>query len=130
MVIPALLTIALVSFVVALPRSASAQSIRYPKTRKVSQIDDYHGTKVADPYRWLEDANSKETAEWVEEENLVTQSYLNKIPFRDRIRARLSSLTNYAKYSQPHREGEFYFFQKNDGLQNQSVLYVQKSLKG
>src|SRR5216683_1907263 len=130
MLIPtAIAALAVLGLAVALPENAPAQALKYPKTPKVNQVDDYHGTKVADPYRWLEDANSKETGEWVTEQNEVTEAYLNKLPMRDRIRARLTNLWNYPKYEPPHREGEHYFFQKNDGLQNQSVLYVQKSLK-
>jgi prolyl oligopeptidase len=104
--------------------------MQYPKTRKVDQVDDYHGTKVADPYRWLEDDNSQETAKWVEEENKVTFGYLEKIPYRAKIKDRLTQLFNYPKIGAPFRKGDLYFFAKNDGLQNQSVLYVQKGLDG
>src|SRR5215468_4717550 len=106
------------------------QSLDYPQTRKDDQVDDYHGTKVADPYRWLEDDNSAETAKWVEEENKITFGYLEKIPFRAKIRERLERLYNYPKIGSPFRKGDLYFFSKNDGLQNQSVLYVQKGLDG
>jgi prolyl oligopeptidase len=106
------------------------QPMQYPKTRKVDQVDDYHGTKVADPYRWLEDDNSEETAKWVEEENKVTFGYLEKIPYRAKIKDRLTRLFNYPKIGAPFRKGDLYFFAKNDGLQNQSVLYVQKGLDG
>ena len=107
----------------------SAQ-VKYPYTKKVTQSDDYFGTKVADPYRWLEDDNSKETKEWVAEENKVTQQYLSSIPFHDKVKNRLEEMWNYAKYSSPFKEGEYYYFYKNDGLQNQSVLYRQKGLNG
>lgn len=106
------------------------QSLAYPQTRKGDQVDDYHGTKVADPYRWLEDDNSAETAKWVEAENKVTFAYLDKIPFRGEVKKRLEQLYNYPKYSAPFRKGELLFYSKNDGLQNQSVVYTQKGLEG
>lgn len=102
----------------------------YPETKKVDTVTDYFGTKVADPYRWLEDDNSEETKTWVAEQNKVTQSYLSKIPFRDKVKKRLEELWNYPKYSSPFKEGEYYYFFKNDGLQNQSVAYRQKGLNG
>ncbi|MBS1791073.1 MAG: S9 family peptidase [Acidobacteria bacterium] len=108
----------------------AAQKLQYPMTRKVDHVDTYHGTKVPDPYRWLEDDNSAETAKWVEEQNKVTFAYLEKIPYRAKIKERLEQLYNYPKYNAPFRQGELYFFYKNDGLQNQSVLYVQKGLNG
>jgi prolyl oligopeptidase len=104
--------------------------IKYPETKKVNQVDDYFGTKIADPYRWLEDDNSAETKEWVKEENKITQDYLSAIPFREKVKSRLEQMWNYAKYSSPFKEGEYYYFYKNDGLQNQSVLYRQKGLEG
>lgn len=107
-----------------------AQNLDYPQTRKDDQVDDYHGTKVADPYRWLEDDNSAETAKWVEAENKVTFGYLDKIPYRPQVRARLEQLFNYPKYTAPFHKGEYLFFTKNDGLQNQNVVYVQKGLEG
>ena len=102
--------------------------LNYPVAKKVDQTDDYHGTRVADPYRWLEDANSAETKAWVDAENQVTQSYLAQIPQREAIRQRLTQLWNYERYSVPFKEGGRYFFSRNDGLQNQSVLYTMKSL--
>jgi prolyl oligopeptidase len=104
--------------------------LTYPATKKVDVVDDYFGTKVPDPDRWLEDDNSEETKKWVEEENKVTFAYLEKIPFREKIRQRLTEIYNYPRYSSPFREGEYYFFYKNDGLQNQSVIYIQKGLEG
>ncbi|MDQ3041830.1 MAG: S9 family peptidase, partial [Acidobacteriota bacterium] len=103
--------------------------IEYPQTRKVEQSDDYHGTKVSDPYRWLEDDNSAETKAWVEAQNKVTFAYLNEIPARAKIKARLTELWNYEKYSAPNEQGGKYFYSKNDGLQNQSVFYVSDSVK-
>jgi prolyl oligopeptidase len=107
----------------------SYSQLNYPTTKKGDVVDDYFGTKVADPYRWLEDDNSEETKAWVNEQNDVTNSYLSKIPFRDKIKTRFAELYNYPKYSSPFKGGDNYFFFKNDGLQNQSVLYIQKSLE-
>jgi prolyl oligopeptidase len=106
------------------------ESLAYPVTAKGTQVDDYFGTKVADPYRWLEDDQAPEVKEWVEAENKVTFSYLEKIPFREKIRERLKAIYNYPRYSAPTKAGDYYFFSKNDGLQNQSVIYVQKGLEG
>jgi prolyl oligopeptidase len=106
----------------------NAQSITYPPARKGDVVDDYHGTKVADPYRWLEDVDSPETRSWVEAENRVTFAYLEQIPERERIRARLTQLWDYPKYGAPFKKGGRYFFFKNAGLQNQAVLYKQNSL--
>ena len=100
----------------------------YPVTRKVDQQDNYHGTIVADPYRWLEDANSAETGDWVAAQNKLTQAYLGQIPARDAIRQRLTELWNYERYSVPYKEGGRYFYSRNDGLQNQSVLYTMAKL--
>jgi prolyl oligopeptidase len=109
---------------------AAELPLTYPHTRKTDQLDDYHGVKVADPYRWLEDDKSTETMAWVAEQNQVTFSYLNQIPYRAKLRERLKQLLNYPKYSAPARRGERFFFTKNDGLQNQSVWYVQTGLTG
>ncbi|MGB0524018.1 MAG: prolyl oligopeptidase family serine peptidase [Flammeovirgaceae bacterium] len=100
----------------------------YPNTQKVDQTDDYFGTQVADPYRWLEDDNADDTKSWVKAQNKVTFDYLNKIPFRNQIKSRLEKLWNYEKYSAPFKRGGKYYFYKNDGLQNQYVLYTQESL--
>ena len=102
----------------------------YPVTKKIEQVDDYHGTKVADPYRWLEDETSPETAAWVEAQNAVTFPYLERIPYRDALRARVMELNDYERYGAPARKGPYFFFNKNAGLQNQSVLYIQKGLEG
>ena len=104
--------------------------IRYPETKKTGQVDDYFGTKVRDPYRWLEDDNSEETQQWVKAENEITDAYLSSIPFYNKVKKRLEEMWNYAKYSSPFKEGDWYYFYKNDGLQNQSVLYRQKGLDG
>jgi prolyl oligopeptidase len=107
-----------------------AAQIPYPLTRKVDTVDNYHGTTVADPYRWLEDDNSEETKAWVKAQNNVTQNYFAQIPYRDKVRKRLQELWNYTRYSAPFREGDWYYFTKNNGLQNQSVWYRQKGLNG
>ena len=96
----------------------------YPDTfRDSSVVEDYHGQPIADPYRWLEDDNSDETGEWVSEQNEVTFDYLSNIPFRDKVKDRLETLWDYEKYSSPFKEAGSYYYFKNDGLQNQSVLY-------
>ena len=113
----------------AVPVIAS-QTLQYPAARKGDQVDVYHGTRVPDPYRWLEDDNSAETAAWVDAENRITFPYLERIPFRRQLNARVKQLNNYEKYSSPTRKGPYVFFRKNAGLQNQSVLYVQKGFTG
>ncbi len=100
----------------------------YPETKKGDVVDDYFGTMVADPYRWLEDDRSDETAEWVKQQNEVTFSYLESIPYRQQIKERLTDIWNYPRTSAPFKAGGKYFFSKNDGLQNQSVYYMQETL--
>lgn len=107
-----------------------AQQIRYPQTRKTDQQDNYHGTIVKDPYRWLETDTAEEVKSWVEAQNAVTFDYLKKIPFREKFKTRLTEIFNYERFSAPGRVGEYYFFSKNDGLQNQSVIYYQKGIDG
>jgi len=108
----------------------SSAQLTYPNTKKCDTVTNYFGTKIADPYRWLEDDNSAETKEWVTEENKVTNDYLSKIPYRNKIRDRITQLYNFPRISAPYREGEYYFYTKNSGLQNQSVNYYQKGLTG
>ena len=117
------------SLVAFLPLIGLAQ-IQYPTARKTDTTDNYYGVSVADPYRWLEDDNSEETKNWVQEENKVTKAYLEKIPFREKIKKRLTAMWNYPKYGTPFRKGEYYYYGKNDGLQNQFVWYRQKGLTG
>jgi len=105
-----------------------AQTLQYPAARKSDVVDDYHGTRVPDPYRWLEDPDSPESRAWIEAENRLTAAYLAEIPARGTIRERLTKVWNYPKYGAPFRKARRYFFFKNDGLQNQSVLYKQASL--
>jgi prolyl oligopeptidase len=102
---------------------------KYPTTKKVDTVDHYFGKEIADPYRWLEDDKSTETAEWVKAQNEVTFAYLKNIPYRDKVRSRLEKLWNYEKYTAPFKSGGKYFFYKNNGLQNQYVLYMQQDLK-
>jgi prolyl oligopeptidase len=107
---------------------AGAQTLKYPKTPTVNTTDNYHGSVVADPYRWLEDDNASETKQWVEDQNKVTFAYLDTIPQREKIRSRLTQLWNYEKYGMPSKDGGKYFFFYNTGLQPQSVLFVTSSL--
>ncbi len=118
----------IVSGAAACLAAAQAPLPEYPPARKSDVVGDYHGTKVPDPYRWLEDPDSPETRVWIEAENRVTARYLAQIPQRDAIRKRLTELWNYPKYGAPFHKAGRYFFFKNDGLQNQSVLYKQASL--
>lgn len=107
---------------------AYSQNIQYPFTKKGDQKNDYHGTIVEDPYYWLEDGNSEETAHWVKEQNKVTQEYLSKIPFREKVKMRMTQLWNFPKQDAPFKGGPYYFYYKNDGIQNQNVMYIQKDL--
>jgi prolyl oligopeptidase len=107
-----------------------AQQFTYPTTRKVDHVDTYHGVAVPDPYRWLEDDNSAATAAWVAAQNKVTFGYLESIPFRKTLHARVKELNKYERYSAPSQKGPYFFFSKNEGLQNQNVLYIQKGLEG
>lgn len=113
-------------FGIAQHTSPINKSMNYPLTTKTDVFDTYFGTKINDPYRWLEDDRSAETKAWVEAENKVTQGYLSGIPFRGDIKKRLETLWNYEKFTAPFKEGVYTYFYKNDGLQNQYVLYRQK----
>lgn len=104
----------------------NAITLKYPNIKKVDTVDTYFGTDIKDPYRWLEDDRSKETAQWVKAENEVTFGYLDKIPFRDQLKQRLETLWNYEKITAPFEEGDFIYYYKNDGLQDQYVLYRKK----
>jgi prolyl oligopeptidase len=103
--------------------------LQYPKTRKVEQYDDYFGTVVADPYRWLEE-DTEEVAQWVREQNAVTEAYLSQIPFREQLRERVRELMNFPRYSSAKKIGNKYIFLYNDGLQEQSVLLIQDGFEG
>ena len=110
--------------------AARTQELTYIETKMIDHVDDYHGTKVADPYRWLEDENSSDTAAWIEAQNNVTFPYLEAIPFREALHARVTELNNYERFSAPSRKGPYFFFSKNEGLQNQSVLFIQRGQDG
>ncbi len=122
--------VALVAALVSISHAQEPKKLQYPDTKKVDVVDDYHGTKVADPYRWLEDdvRVNKDVAAWVEAQNKVTFGYLQGIAEREAIKKRITDLFNYEKLSAPFKVGGKYFFSRNDGLQNQSVLFVQDAL--
>lgn len=119
-----------ICFVMAGGIALAGDKMSYPESKKIDHVDELHGVKVPDPYRWLEDdvRESKDVAGWVEAENKVTFAFLESIPQRDSIKKRLTELWNYEKYSAPFKAGGRYFYLKNDGLQNQAVLYKQDSL--
>ncbi len=106
------------------------EEVKYPVTKKIEVVDNYHGHLVSDPYRWLEDTESKETATWIAEQNELTDKYLSTIDRRDKIRDRLEKLWNYERYGIPAKRGRSYLYSHNDGLQNQNILYRSESLEG
>ena len=110
--------------------SQPAAPLTYPVAQTVDQVDDYFGTKVSDPYRWMENVDSTEVKQWVDAENTLTHGYLNQIPGREALKSRLTTLTNYERYSAPSKEGDRYFYSHNTGLQNQAVLFWQEGLQG
>lgn len=116
-------TITISAIVCTLFMNAQTTKINYPETKKIDHVDTYFGEKINDPYRWLEDDRSAETEMWAKKQNLVTYAYLNKIPYRDQLKTRMEQLWNYEKISAPFKEGDFTYYYKNNGLQNQSVLY-------
>lgn len=124
-----LLSLLLLSLFFGVP-SMNAQEIKYPHPKKVEQKDNLFGVTVEDPYRWMEDDNSPERAKWVQAENEISDGYFNKIEYRQKIKDRIAKVLNYPRYSSPFRESNLVFFFKNDGLQNQSVMYVQNGLEG
>ena len=107
--------------------SKEQTALNYPETKKVDTVTNYFGTDIKDPYRWLEDDRSEETEEWVKSQNEVTFGYLEAIPFREELKQRLSDLWNYEKIGSPWKEGDYIYFSKNDGLQNQYVIYRKKN---
>lgn len=113
---------------IALSVTTTSFAQNAPVTKKEAHTDNYHGQQVEDPYHWLEDDHSAETKAWVEEQNKVTFDFLTKIPYREQMKKRIEAVSNYPKYSSPHRKGDYFYFYKNDGLQNQTVLYRQKGL--
>lgn len=120
----------LLAFMSIVSMNSCNKKIKYPVAQKVDTVDNYFGTKIADPYRWLENDTSANTAEWVAAENKVTEEYLSKIPYRNKIRERLTKMWNFPKFGVPFHQDPWYFFTKNDGLQSQSVLYVRKGIDG
>ena len=119
----------LLSLFAFLLTSASAQtSFDYPKPKKVEQADNYHGTQVSDPFRWMEETDSTDMQSWIAAENKVTDAYFATIPEREKLKARFTELWNYERYSAPGKVGNHYIYSKNDGLQNQSVLYITDSI--
>jgi prolyl oligopeptidase len=108
--------------------TAMADSNSYPQAARGKQVDNYHGIRVADPYRWLEELDSPQTRKWVEAENQLTESWLHRFPGREKYRQRLTELWNFERYSIPWKKGGRYFFKRNDGLQNQSVVYTMRKL--
>lgn len=112
------------------PATEQVAALTYPETAKVDTVDTYFGTDIPDPYRWLEDDQSEQTAEWVKGQNQVTHNYLNHISFRDKIKDRLESLMDYERVYAPTLHGDYYYYYKNDGLQNQNVLYRKKGEEG
>ena len=115
---------------VALTSSLASSTLNYPVARKVEQMDDYFGTAVSDPYRWMEDVDSAELKTWVDAENELTQSYLARVPVRETMQNRLMELINFERYTAPARRGSRYFYSHNSGLQNQNVLYWHEGLDG
>jgi len=132
MKVRARMVVAFASLIILLAYSPAAQTdgapLAYPKAKTVDQVDDYHGVKVADPYRWLEDTDSADTHDWVEAENKLTFNYLDQISYRGAIRDRLMKLWNYERFTAPRQHGGRYFYEHNNGLQNQNVLLVAESL--
>jgi prolyl oligopeptidase len=112
----------------AVAAPAKSQAFVYPPTQRIDQVDTYHGTRIADPYRWLENPDSLETQRWVQAQNALVQPYLEAIPARERIKQRMTQLWNYERYDIPVKRGKHYFYLRNDGLQNQSVLYIADRL--
>ncbi|MBO4601727.1 MAG: S9 family peptidase [Salinivirgaceae bacterium] len=118
------------ALLVLIAQGCQNDKITYPMTKKVDTVDVYFGQQVADPYRWLEDDNSDETAQWVAEQNKLTFGYLEKIPFREQVKKRLEQIYNYQKITRPRKWNGHYFWYKKDGLQNQSVMYYSDTLGG
>jgi len=116
----------LLAFIAGNTYAQKTTTLTYPETSKGTTIDTYFENEVADPYRWLEDDRSAETENWVKSQNKVTQGYLDHITYRDQIKDRMTKLWNYEKYGSPTRHGDYDYFYKNDGLQNQYVLFRQK----
>jgi len=117
-----------VLFLLLLLSTVMAKNYEYPDTAKGNQVDDYHGTKIADPYRWLENSDSLETVDWIKRENAISLPYLEKLPSRPDFQERITKLLKFERYAPPYWEGGRYIYEKNDGLQNQDVIYTVKEL--
>ena len=122
--------IVLISMAMMATSMMQAQGLQYPKAEKDGTVDEYFGVKVSDPYRWLENDTSAQTTAWVEAENKVTNAYLQKIPFREKLLKRLTELSSYEKVGAPRKHHGKWYFSRNNGLQNQSVIYVKDQLDG
>jgi len=109
---------------------AQSSSFKYPQPRKSDIVDTYFGTKVADPYRWMEDLNAPELKQWVEAENALTFKYLDALPMRDTLKKRITELWNYPKVTPPYYQGRHWFYSRNSGLQRQSVMFTRETLTG
>jgi len=127
LMIPIITALVLVGCKISNVSKNQTNTVTYPKTKKVDTVTNYFGTQVKDPYRWLEDDMSEETARWVEDQNKTTFGYLENIPFREELKQRLTTLWNYEKVGAPFKEGDYSYFYKNDGLQNQYVIYRYKT---
>ena len=127
LMIPIITALVLVGCKISNVSINQTNTVTYPKTKKVDTVTNYFGTQVKDPYRWLEDDMSEETARWVEDQNKTTFGYLENIPFREELKQRLTTLWNYEKVGAPFKEGDYSYFYKNDGLQNQYVIYRYKT---
>src|SRR5512139_418185 len=121
-------TLALALLLMSVTLAARQSPFKYPQAKKADQIDNFFGTKIADPYRWLEDSDAPDTRAWIDAQNALTFGYLKQIPERERITARLKALWDYERYGVPSREGRWYIYTRNSGLQNQAVVYRAASL--
>ena len=125
-----ILFLSAIAMITSCHQQKKIEPVQYPETKKCDTVDNYFGTAVPDPYRWLEDDYSEETANWVKAQNAVTQQFLSQIPYREQMKSHLMDIMNYPKEGAPWKKGDRYFFYRNDGLQNQSVLYYKNTLDG
>ena len=125
-----ILFLSAIAMITSCHQQKKIEPVQYPETKKCDTVDNYFGTAVPDPYRWLEDDYSEETANWVKAQNAVTQQFLSQIPYREQMKSHLMEIMNYPKEGAPWKKGDRYFFYRNDGLQNQSVLYYKNTLDG
>ncbi|MBR0077195.1 MAG: S9 family peptidase [Bacteroidales bacterium] len=125
-----ILLLSAIAMITSCHQQKKIEPVQYPETKKCDTVDNYFGTAVPDPYRWLEDDYSEETANWVKAQNAVTQQFLSQIPYREQMKSHLMEIMNYPKEGAPWKKGDRYFFYRNDGLQNQSVLYYKNTLDG